>query len=244
MQNNKNSNIHQAKMAAAEIKRYQEAQAKCPKKTSPDAEVKERRSHTYHPSSGARDEKECRYCHEHGHQIKFRGKLTCPKLIAKEEREAKGRALRNDREHRRQASWQQQIQDASGCEGDGWTTTGDAESWRKRQERKVRGGSKISYKRPVAPNPFEIPSDSDDEEEIVGPLPLPPKKLDESNPWSKGPSAAFLAPPTLERAVATSSSPSSNSLAQKLYDDEKWQQMVSNHKPIISWADECDSDSD
>lgn len=217
MMDDKNSNIYQAKQAAEEVRRY-----KCRTGLDPsekraaarEAAHQEKRSHTFRPQTVAAA-MACRYCHEEGHQIKTSGVLTCPKLVAKEQRTANEQAKRSARERTRQDAWSKQLQDTSGCSGEGWKTAGiksNLDSWRERQLAKQEE-EKISYKRQqVVQNRFDLPSDSEDEEEDRRPRLAEPLKLAASNSWSKG-------------------APSGHEVSQ-----------LPTRKPIASWADECDSD--
>ena len=194
------------------------------------------KSHTFRPKSGQRGEQECRYCHEIGHAIKERGVITCPKLIAKETQQNSYSMDRRGRENRRQQEWATHIQDISGCRGNGWQTAGSAAAagWRNRQLAK-QGPNAGRHSRPVAPkNRFEIPSDSESDEEsqkIRRPRIAQPRKLDKSSAWSKG------AP---KPAVAEAAVPTTTAKEQQ----EIWDAIVANHKPIVSWADACDSDDE
>ena len=145
---------------------------------------------------------------------------------------------RQERNTKMQESWTQHIQDISGCSGAGWETVGSAkaDAWHKRQQAK-RQSSKISYKRPgVIKNRFEIPSDSEEEEEQRGPTVAQPRAP--TGAWSKG-APKPVAPVKLERQTADmGEQPSAEQ--QK----EVWDEIVANHKPITSWADECSSDDE
>ena len=195
------------------------------------------KSHTFRPQLRGGKELECRYCHETGHTIKHRGKLTCPKLIAKEQRQEAANEARRGREKKRQQEWTAHIQDISGCKGDGWQVAGSASTvaWRKRHAT-TQQESQISYKRRVAKNPFEIPSDSEDEEEQRGPTVA--KARAPTGAWSKG-APKPVAPVKLERQTADMGQ--SKSPEQK---QPTWEEHVAAHKPIASWADECDSDDE
>ena len=214
MMDDKKSNIYQAKQAAEEVRRYQCRTGLDPSEkrvAAREAAHQEKRSHTFRPQTVAAATA-CRYCHEEGHQIKTRGVLTCPKLLAKEQRTANEQAKRSARERTRQAAWSKQLQDASGCSGEGWSSVGTEDEWRSRQLAQQRR-SQISYKRQqVVQNRFELPSDSEDEEEDRRPGLTFALKLAASNSWSKG-------------------APSGHEVSQ-----------LPTRKPIASWADECDSD--
>ena len=218
----KKSNIYQAKRAAEEVRRYQCRTGLDPSEkrlAAREAAHQEKRSHTFRPQTVAAATA-CRYCHEEGHQIKTRGVLTCPKLLAKERRTANEQAKRNARERAQQDAWSKQLQDASGCSGEGWKTAGiksNLDSWRSRQLAKQEE-EKISYKRSklVVKNRFDLPSDSDDEEE--GPRTAKPVELAASNVWSKGAPKAVITPVDAAKQRAS--------------------------PPILSWADECENDSD
>ena len=221
----KKSNMYQAKLAVEEIRRKQsQAGVKSSEKRADKAREAvrpEKRSHTFHPKTKTEDTSPCRYCHEEGHQIKSRGVLTCPKLVAKEQREANEQAKRRARERVQAQAWSKQFQEECKCDGEGWKTAGiksNLDSWRSRQLAKQEE-EKISYKRSklVVKNRFDLPSDSDDEAE-EGPRTAKPVELAASNVWSKGAPKAVITP------VDAAKQPAS--------------------PPILSWADECENDSD
>jgi hypothetical protein len=211
------------------------------------------KSHTFRPKSGQRGEQECRYCHEIGHAIKERGRIVCPKLIAKETRRDAHNSRRRERETRRQQDWATHIQDISGCHGNGWKTAGSAAAagWRKRQL--VKQGPNTGPRRVRRiKNRFEIPSDSESDEEsqkIQRPRISQPRKLAKSSAWSKGApkpfaaeaAAAALIVAKLERQTAETEKP-------KLQEGDApkitWEEVVAAHKPIVSWADACVSDDE
>ena len=142
------------------------------------------------------------------------------------------------RKSKMQEAWTQHIQDISGCTGGGWETAGSAaaDAWRKRQLAKQES-TKISYKRPgVIKNRFELPSDSEDEEEQRGPAIV--KARAPTGAWSKG-APKPVSPVKLERQTADMGEQPSPEQQKEL-----WDEIVANHKPITSWADACDSDDE
>jgi len=137
------------------------------------------------------------------------------------------------RKAKAQDEWAQHIQDISGCTGAGWSTAGSAEAdaWRKRQLGKQKD-SQISYKRrPIAhKNRFEIPSDSEDEEEQRGPAIAKPRDLTGAS--AKGaPKEKEEAPKESKQMTAEEAEAEFAKLAAKM-------------KPIESWADACSDDED
>ena len=155
---------------------------------------------------------------------------------------------RRERERRRQEEWSTHIQKLSGCEGEGWTTAGSAaqDAWRKKQlAKQAKQETTISYKRrPIAVNRFEIPSDSSDDEddEVARPSVAVPRKLDTSSAWSKGAPKELATPPAkLTRQTADMGHPETQTEEKH---KAEWDEVVANHKPIKSWADECDDEED
>ena len=155
---------------------------------------------------------------------------------------------RQDRERARQEAWSAHIQKLSGCEGEGWNTAGSAsrDAWRKRQlAKQAKNESTISYKRrPIATkNRFEMPESSDDEEdEVPRPSVAAPRKLDASSAWSKGAPKELATPPAkLTRQTADMGHPETQTEEKR---KAEWDEVVANHKPITSWADECSSDEE
>ena len=111
-------------------------------------------SYTYVPRGRKR---ECRYCHEEGHYIRTRkGELSCPKLIAKEQRK-----LRQKSKPQPLSVWSKQSKAFA------------------RAKPKMLSGAKIDF------NQFSVLAvPSDDELEPHAPKVCHPKELPESNPWS------------------------------------------------------------
>ena len=280
MQNQKNSNLYQARLAAEQVRRYQQKQA---------AKTEEPKSLTFRPRSGkasvhkvsvevpggavgliigagGKNIKALIAAHD---GIKVKGprrdavkqifRITgedeaavdaaaesIRQTVSKwESRSAQWQSRdleRSRREKQRKQDWATHIQDISGCEGAGWKTQGDADTFRKQQ---------LSYKRRQEPakqvktsrNPFDMGSDSDsDGEEEVQRGPEPCEAIKPKGAWAGGASAAVVQPPTLERQTAQVHD-------EKTEEDENRLTMEKLHamheaNKGKSWADMCDSDDD
>ena len=186
---NENTNIAQAKAAYEEIKLFRAREA-AKTDAQKEREASERstldvkmgkKSHTFRPESGKREEQECRYCHERGHSIKKGGQLTCPKLLAKEKYKSQQIANRQRRNRAEESNWSRGIQDASGCDSRGGSRSGNSMSFEEQQKRMQRSREQTTIIRNTVRNPYDM---SDEEDDI--PTIVQPKTIATSNPWSKG----------------------------------------------------------
>ena len=224
MQNPKNSNIYQAKQAMEQVRRYREREA-AKSDEQKEAEATRRteksdRTHTYRPKAGERKPLECRYCHEEGHTIKHRGKLTCPKLLAKEARRGEERLSKRDRDRRAAHEWAKHVQDVSGCSGEGWETASSDKNWRERQLRKQKRNQAPVQQVQSRKNPFDMGSDSEDETPVER-VPEPREPLPAKGVWASGASSKVRAENVMAELTA-------------MHEANKGR----------SWADMCDSEDE